>query len=259
MDHYLFSVLQKTPVSLALKELIDSGLQDYYVIEDESCILIGGFLASTPKSLNFSIEKDSSFEIDWKDQARLHCPYYKEGLIEVPLKDFGFPSDLTVKLYPGEGFGDLSHPTTQLMLHAMSRWIPKNAPVLDIGSGSGILSFAAHIGLSAKAQGLEIDPKALDLSKRNSSLNGAPIDFSPRISKEAFLDFSKGAILMNMITSEQAQVFKAYDFTLFKGTLIVSGLLHSETAKYLSMLCLTSDNVLGKTFLDGWACLVIRK
>lgn len=259
MDHHLFSVLPKTPASLALNELIDLGLQDYYIIEDDTSSLIGGFLATAPKSLTFSLKKDSSCAIDWEDQARLHCPYYKEGLIEFPLKDFGFPSDLTVKLYPGEGFGDLSHPTTQLMLHAMSRWIPKNAPVLDIGSGSGILSFAAQIGLNAQAQGLEIDPKALDLSRRNSLLNNTPILFSQYISQQAFLDFSEGVILINMITSEQVQVFKAYDFTHFKGTLIVSGLFHSETTKYLSMLSLTSKNIQAKTFLDDWICLVIRK
>lgn len=257
MHHHLFKILPTISWSKALKELKNKGIKNHYLIEDHTDKCIGGFFETSPKDLLYLEEQPLTDTIDWQEQAQLHCPYYKEGLIDIPLKDFGFDSSKNVKLHPGAGFGDLSHPTTKLMLHSMARWVNSESLVLDIGSGSGILALAAHIALGSKVLGLEIDPKALELSKKNAVLNNAlEVRFQTHISQETFNSFS--VILLNMISSEQKEVFKAYCFNDFKGLIIISGVLNSEKDYYLKQLPLNNLKLLTSSSESDWICFVIE-
>ena len=79
---------------------------------------------------------------------------------------------LALWLSPGPGFGDGTHPTTQLCLMALAALAPRGRPwrLLDFGSGSGILSIAgARIGASVDA--VEVDPAAIDHAARNLAAN----------------------------------------------------------------------------------------
>ena len=257
MSHHLFQVLPKTPLSQALQELKSLGIQDYYSIEENSKKYIGGFFVTSPKDPMFSREKKIQQEIDWNEQAQCFSPYYDHGLIQVPLKEFGFNSDKKVLLNPGQGFGDLSHPTTQLMLQAMSSHIPFESHVLDIGSGSGVLSFCAHLGLNAHVLGLEIDDKALELCVANAKLNHiSKIEFIKHISQDILNTFS--VILINMIESEQQEVFKTYCFKNFKGSFIISGLLKDQIETYLAKEVFSKAQLQAMYFQNDWGCVVLK-
>ncbi len=72
-----------------------------------------------------------------------------------------------VRLVPGPGFGDGSHPTTQLCLQGLSALAPRSRAwrLLDVGSGSGILSIAgARLGASVDA--VEVDAQAREHAER---------------------------------------------------------------------------------------------
>lgn len=256
MSHHLFQVLPKSSFAKALEELKNQGIQDHYCIEENNRRYIGGFFVNPPKNPVFSQKKKIQQEIDWNQQAQCFSPYYHDGMIQVPLKDFGFNSDKKVLLNPGQGFGDLSHPTTQLMLQAMSSHIPLDSHVLDIGSGSGVLSFCAHVGLNAHVLGLEIDDQALELCFANAKLNHiCKIEFKKRISQDVFNTFS--VILLNMIESEQQEVFKTYYFKEFKGSFIISGLLKDQIESYLAKEVFSKAQLQAAYFQDDWACIVL--
>jgi ribosomal protein L11 methyltransferase len=81
-----------------------------------------------------------------------------------------------VTLHPGMAFGTGEHQTTQLCCTALKEILDdpatRGSSVLDYGSGSGILSFAAlHFG-AGKAVGVEIDEEALTTSRANAAENG---------------------------------------------------------------------------------------
>ena len=79
----------------------------------------------------------------------------------------------SIELAPGAGWGDGSHPTTQLCLQAITVLAPKGREwrMLDFGSGSGILSIrAAQLG--AMVCGVEVDPQGIAHAKANTELNG---------------------------------------------------------------------------------------
>ncbi|MEN8141311.1 MAG: 50S ribosomal protein L11 methyltransferase [Thermodesulfobacteriota bacterium] len=85
--------------------------------------------------------------------------------------DKGEPGSRTILLDPGHAFGSGQHPSTRLMIEAMEGYAPLNGSVLDVGSGSGILSIvAAHLGASSVV-GVDICSESCQLARKNSELN----------------------------------------------------------------------------------------
>ncbi|MCB1107652.1 MAG: 50S ribosomal protein L11 methyltransferase [Chlamydiia bacterium] len=158
--------------------------------------------------------KATKEDIDWDQQWELHAPNFQKGFAHVSLADYGGPS-CAFKLMPGPGFGDLSHPTTRIVLTLMPKKIM--APVIDIGCGSGVLSIAAKLSGAPSVFGIDIDDEAIVHARKNGALNGVECTFGktlPMVPKDPL-------ILMNMISSEQKVAWST--FPLFKGTMIVSG------------------------------------
>jgi ribosomal protein L11 methyltransferase len=83
---------------------------------------------------------------------------------------------LPMVLEPGQAFGTGKHPTTRHCLEFLEE-IRAQAEgelpwsFLDVGCGSGILSIAACKLGSTRVVGLEIDPDALAVARRNRALN----------------------------------------------------------------------------------------
>jgi ribosomal protein L11 methyltransferase len=77
-----------------------------------------------------------------------------------------------VILDPGLTFGTGAHPSTQMVMDAMSRAVKPGSRCLDLGSGSGILSIAALRLGAESAIGMDIDPKAEDIARENAAYNG---------------------------------------------------------------------------------------
>ena len=75
-------------------------------------------------------------------------------------------------LDPGMIFGTGAHASTQMCLRALEQTIHGGERVIDLGSGSGILSIAALLLGAQEATGVDIDPKAEDIARENAALNG---------------------------------------------------------------------------------------
>ncbi len=72
---------------------------------------------------------------------------------------------LRLEIYPGMACGTGRHPATQLCLQAIERFVRPGARVLDVGSGSGILSDAARLMGAARVIGCDIDPDAVRIAR----------------------------------------------------------------------------------------------
>lgn len=78
----------------------------------------------------------------------------------------------TIVLVPSHAFGDGRHESTQMCLQAISAFAPRGPfRMLDVGSGSGILSVAAA-KLGGEAIGVEIDAAANAIAAENARLSG---------------------------------------------------------------------------------------
>jgi len=82
------------------------------------------------------------------------------------------PGEIEIALDPGMAFGTGTHPTTQLCLEALERLIGPAQDLLDLGSGSGILSIAAAKLGARNVLALDIDPIAVAATAGNARANG---------------------------------------------------------------------------------------
>jgi ribosomal protein L11 methyltransferase len=81
------------------------------------------------------------------------------------------PKDLLIELDPGMAFGSGLHPTTRLCLEALEDYVRPGQAVLDVGTGSGILSIAAARLGAARVLALDTDPLAVQIARENVALN----------------------------------------------------------------------------------------
>ncbi len=173
----------------------------------------------------------------WQQQWQEHAYNFKDGHCCIDQKLVPQLGKQEILMEPGPGFGDLSHPTTRLMVSLMDNLEGKS--VLDVGCGSGVLSLiAAKFG--AKVCGVDIDPKAIAHAKKNAAKNNLEITF---LHIDDLKEQQYDLILLNMIHSEQQQALATLEKNTIKAKeMLVSGLMEAEVP----------DQVRAKT-LEGWA------
>jgi ribosomal protein L11 methyltransferase len=130
------------------------------------------------KPLNLRIVQSVESNKDWIEA-------YRSSIKPVEAKKFYiYPSwekpkegKINVCIDPALAFGSGHHESTYGCLIALQHYLPKNATLLDVGCGSGILAIAAS-KLGAKATVCDTDSLALESARSNAKLNGVTFDSS---------------------------------------------------------------------------------
>jgi ribosomal protein L11 methyltransferase len=84
------------------------------------------------------------------------------------------PGLVPVVIDPGRAFGTGAHPTTRLCLELLQEVEPTS--LLDVGSGSGVLSIAAAKLGFAPVSAIDLDEVAVETARANAAANGVEID-----------------------------------------------------------------------------------
>lgn len=122
------------------------------------------------------IELNNILQQDWENGWKKYFKPFDvgENIIIIPSWE-KVPENNKRKILtidPGMSFGTGQHHTTKLCIEALEKIVKDGDTVLDLGSGSGILSIASLILGAKKAIGVDIDELAVDISKQNALLNG---------------------------------------------------------------------------------------
>ncbi|WP_437937699.1 50S ribosomal protein L11 methyltransferase [Sorangium sp. So ce341] len=163
----------------------------------------------------------------------------------------------TIVLGPSHAFGDGRHESTRMCLQALAAFAPRGGfRLLDVGSGTGILSIAAA-KLGGEAIGVDIDAAALAIaaeSARRSAVE-ARVRFATAWPDGSF-EFVVANILRDVLI-ELAPLIAARLAPL--GTLILSGLVSTDVpeivARYAPLLAGQRPEIFER---GAWRTLVWR-
>ena len=120
--------------------------------------------------------EDKDWINNWKQYFH---QFYVDDILIIPSWEEVKEEDknkMIIHIDPGTAFGTGMHETTQLCLRQLKKYVTPDTELLDVGTGSGILSIAA-LKLGAKhALGTDLDPCAASTVAENLEANAIPTE-----------------------------------------------------------------------------------
>jgi ribosomal protein L11 methyltransferase len=126
-----------------------------------------------PNVVTLSEVHEEDWATSWKKYY--HPVKVSDTFTIVPTWEEYTPSagERIIELDPGMAFGTGTHPTTVMCIRALERTVQKGDHVIDVGTGSGILSIAAAKLGAASVQAYDLDDVAVKSARMNVELNRA--------------------------------------------------------------------------------------
>ena len=123
-----------------------------------------------------SITVDETEDIDWINNWKKYFKqFYVDDILIIPSWEEVKEEDkdkMIIHIDPGTAFGTGMHETTQLCIRQLKKYVTSETELLDVGTGSGILSIIA-LKMGAKhAVGTDLDPCAVPAVEENKEVNG---------------------------------------------------------------------------------------
>lgn len=236
--------------------------------------LLAGLPAAFPDAklgtlqLSFANVKDEDWENNWKQ-------YYQpisigKKLIVVPqwMKP-DTEGRIPVLLDPGMIFGTGAHASTQMCMLRLEEHIRGGEQVLDLGSGSGILSITALLLGAAHATGVDVDPKAEDIARENAAINGLGNDRFTAVTgnvvtgQEALADlFSRtyDVICMNIFADVIIPMAAVLPRFMKQNTLVIcSGVLETRYDEVRQAIEAAGLRITSLQAMNDWCCFTAVK
>ena len=123
-----------------------------------------------------TIEESETEDVDWVNNWKKYFhQFYIDDILVIPSWEDVKTEDsdkMVIHIDPGTAFGTGMHETTQLCIRALRKYTKKDALVLDVGCGSGILGMLALKFGAGHSVGTDLDPCAIDATHENMEVNG---------------------------------------------------------------------------------------
>jgi ribosomal protein L11 methyltransferase len=226
------------------------------------------FCAEDERFLGTPRETRTIADRDWVSETqRQFTPFALPGRLWVGPHWLEPPSQpangVVIRIDPGMAFGTGSHATTQLCLEALlslheilrGRSDPALGDVLDIGCGSGILAIAAAKLGARSVMAVDIDPQAIETTRRNAVINNADITVGDATEPLVPADIVIANILAQPLRLLAPALTKA---VRPGGSIILSGILARQADDLLSIYRPLAPHLDALSVIqerDGWVCL----
>ncbi|HIJ80218.1 MAG TPA: 50S ribosomal protein L11 methyltransferase [Desulfuromonadales bacterium] len=206
---------------------------------------------------------------EWSTSWKVNFKPLRIGsrLLVVPTweEEAALPGDVVLRIDPGMAFGTGGHETTRLCLELLEQIMANNsfstAPsLLDLGTGSGILSMAASLLGAGRVVALDIDPEAILVAQENLLLNGLAEKIETGTTPLEALNENFDIILANILAEELVRLSPALSDRLNPGGyLILSGILTDKEPLVLDGFKPHPLNHAGTSRDGEWSALTYRK
>ena len=180
--------------------------------------------------------------------------------------DEKFKNKKIIKIDPGAAFGTGSHPSTYLCLEKMEQISLSGQKVLDIGSGSGILSVTARALGAKEICSIDNDYLAINSTRSNFQINFGNLDnlntylgsFNEVNSEYLLNGFD--VILCNILAEVIKDIIPDMSMCLKNnGRVILSGILNSQKDEIVKILSLNKFTLIDVSSQKDWVSITAKK
>ena len=153
------------------------GIIHIYISEEDNAAEAVEYLTEllSAEKIFYEIEKLDVNDSDWADGWKKYFKCTEVGnkiLIRPSWENYDKNTDrIVLSIDPGAAFGTGTHATTSLCLELLEGYVTEKSRVLDIGSGSGILSIGSVLLGAEFADGVDIDAQSVKVAKENAEIN----------------------------------------------------------------------------------------
>ena len=125
--------------------------------------------------INHTLSIEGMNEEDWSESWKQYykpIPLGRVTIVPAWEKYDAKDGEIIIRMDPGMAFGTGTHETTRLVIRLMQNEIAGGERVLDMGTGSGILSIAAAKLGAKSCNAYDIDPVAVKVARENAKDGG---------------------------------------------------------------------------------------
>ncbi len=241
-----------------LTEKPDKNISDI-LLEQRKLLKSRGFSDAELGSWDFTFEEKVNQDWSKKWKEKWDITRVSDKIVVVPdwLDYTPKENEVTITLEPGCAFGTGTHQTTQLCMKAIEKYMPKDADVADIGTGSGILAICAMKFGAKSACGCDNDETVIDVAKENAFKNNTECTFelntTDKITEK--FDFVCANILHNVL----AEIMEDLKNIMHRGAIMVlSGILDEKKPVVIEAVEKCRLKIIEEMHQDQWVALVIK-
>lgn len=220
-----------------------------------------------------SIAIDETEDIDWINNWKQYFKqFYVDDILIIPSWEEVKEEDkgrMIIHIDPGTAFGTGMHETTQLCIRQLKKFVKEDTELLDVGTGSGILSIVA-LKLGAKhAVGTDLDPCAVPAVEENKEANEIPTrDFDMMIGNiiddkevQDKVGYEKYDIVVANILADVLVPLTPVIVNQMKkgGIYITSGIIDNKEETVVEAVKAAGLEVLEITYQGEWVSVTARK
>lgn len=169
--------------------------------------------------------------------------------------------ELIIEMDPGMAFGTGTHPTTVLCIQALEKYVKEGDSVVDVGTGTGILSIASAMLRAKQVEGYDLDPVAVESARLNSKLN--KVSDHIEIKQNNLLDGVEGEkdIIVANILAEVILRFTDQAYSLLKdgGYFITSGIIQQKKQEVKDALVKEGFTIVEVLSMEDWVSIIAKK
>ncbi|WP_165974072.1 50S ribosomal protein L11 methyltransferase [Marinitoga lauensis] len=185
-------------------------------------------------------------------------------IIPDPEKKYEIPEGVkSIKIIPGTAFGTGLHPTTKLAAKNLVKVINNGADVLDIGTGTGILSIIAKLYGANRLLALDYDILAVEKAKETFKLNEMNIEVKQSDLLSAISEKEKyDIIIANIVVPILLRLMddeKLEKILNENGYLILSGINKEREEEMVHKVFEKEYNIISREEEAGWISLLLQK
>jgi ribosomal protein L11 methyltransferase len=213
---------------------------------------------------SFNIHKELLENKNWNElweKSREVIRISEKIIIKPSFKDYtSKEGEIVITIDPKMSFGTGEHQTTKLVLKLMERYIQHGMKVLDVGSGTGILSIAAVKLGASSAIAIDTDEVCYENCRENCELNGESNSVKILTTEiqnipEKDFDLIVANIQNNVLLDISGKIRKRLKENK---KVILSGLLEQNYDEIVNHYTISGFTLVEKKIMDEWIALVFQ-